>query len=392
MFQRLAKAGLSLALSKCLFGQDSLEYLGYRINSSGLVPLPKKVEALQKFPQPTKQKELLAYLGALDYYRSSLPRLAPEDAVDSSASTSRSPAAVLDPLYKLATCKIKKGDFTKIWDSSKIVQDSFSDSKTLLSKAVLLNYPILSAPLALSTDASQVCLGASLDQFVDGSWRPLGFWSKSLSPSQQKYSTYKRELLAIKLGIRHFIEEINGRNLICYTDHLPIIGSWKNPNLQQHDAVALNAINEIAQWTSDIRHKPGKELVVPDLLSHPFGSAHLVQRFDEDDPPYIPPESTLAAIQEVCLNVVSPSNLAKEQLNCEEVKNHRDGNCPKNVKMGDIEISGNAIFCEISEPANPRPLVPKQLRSLIVNLNHHQDHPSARETLRRIASDYYWPG
>ena len=66
--------------------------------------------------------------------------------------------------------------------------------------------------------------------------------------------------MAIKLAIRHFIDEINGRRLIIYTDHLPICGSWKNLNLQQHDAVALNAINEIAQWTTDIRHKPGKEL------------------------------------------------------------------------------------------------------------------------------------
>ena len=112
VFKRLEDAGLSLALSKCSFGQDSLDYLGYKIDSSGLVPLPKKVEALQKFPQPTKQKELLAYLGALNYYRSSLPRLGPDDSVASSVW--RSPASVLDPLYKLATCKIKKGDFNKI--------------------------------------------------------------------------------------------------------------------------------------------------------------------------------------------------------------------------------------------------------------------------------------
>ena len=63
VFSKLAKAGLVLALSKCQFGQSSLDYLGYRIDSSGLVPLPRKVEALQKFPHPTKQKELLAYLG-----------------------------------------------------------------------------------------------------------------------------------------------------------------------------------------------------------------------------------------------------------------------------------------------------------------------------------------
>ena len=59
--------------------------------------------------------------------------------------------------------------------------------------------------------------------------------------------------------------------------------------------------------------------------------------------------------------------------------------------MGDIMISEVPLYCEISDETNPRPLVPKETRSLIVNLLHHQDHPSAKETLRRAAKDYYWP-
>ena len=62
------------------------------------------------------------------------------------------------------------------------------------------------------------------------------------------------------------------------------------------------------------------------------------------------------------------------------------------------KVIGNSITVtvldtalEISEENNLRPLVPKSLRTLILNLLHHQDHPSARETLRRTAKDYYWP-
>ena len=43
-----------------------------------------------------------------------------------------------------------------------------------------------------------------------------------------------------------------------YTDHKPILGSFASPNLQLYDSVALNAINEIAQHTSDIRYRPGR--------------------------------------------------------------------------------------------------------------------------------------
>ena len=46
-----------------------------------------------------------------------------------------------------------------------------------------------------------------------------------------------------------------------------------------HDNVAMNAINEIAQWTSDIRRKTGKEFLMQQLLLQPFnpsGSAYQV--------------------------------------------------------------------------------------------------------------------
>ena len=196
LFSKLEQAGLTLALSKCQFGVDSLEYLGYQVDSKGIVPVKKKVAALQNFPPPTKQKELLAFLGAFNYYRASLPKLEAAESfnpVRYSDAEARSPSQILDPLYKLATCKLskKKGEsFQDIWRGSQIIQESFEDAKILLSKAVTLNYPIPSAPLALSTDASKTHLGASLDQWVDGKWVPLAFWSKSLRPEQQRYSTY----------------------------------------------------------------------------------------------------------------------------------------------------------------------------------------------------------
>ena len=138
LFGKLEKAGLTLALTKCIFGAAEIDYLRFKVNSAGLAPIPKKIDALQKFPPPTKQKELLAFLGALNYYRSSLPRLSPEESAGDQVSD-RTPAAILDPLYKLvATCKLqkKKGEYEKIWSSSQVIQESFQDAKSLLQKAV----------------------------------------------------------------------------------------------------------------------------------------------------------------------------------------------------------------------------------------------------------------
>jgi hypothetical protein len=40
-------------------------------------------------------------------------------------------------------------------------------------------------------------MGAVLQQRVNNTWQPLAFVSKKLSPAQQKYSAYDRQLLAI---------------------------------------------------------------------------------------------------------------------------------------------------------------------------------------------------
>ena len=97
----LSDAGLSLQLDKCQFGLPSLEFLGYTVNSQGISPLSKKVSAISKFPEPTKQKELLGFLGSLNYFRHCLGKLQkPGEA------GSRHAAEVLAPLYQAATCKI----------------------------------------------------------------------------------------------------------------------------------------------------------------------------------------------------------------------------------------------------------------------------------------------
>ena len=51
-----------------------------------------------------------------------------------------------------------------------------------------------------------------------------------------------------------------------------------------------------------------------------------------------------------------------------------------------------SLYCEISDPDNPRPMLPKAYRTTVLNLMHHMDHPGQKETLRRIVKDYYWPG
>ena len=395
VFTRLKEAGLAISLDKCEFGKDTLQFLGYQVSKDGIAPVEKKITALRNYPIPVKQKQLLGFLGALNYYRASLPNLPPNE----HHSKERTPAQILDPLYKLATCELpKKSKFEEIWENSKAVKEAFEDAKRLLEKAVTLNHPDPTAPLALTTDASKLALGATLDQWVDGCWRPLGMWSKTLKPAQQGYSTYRRELMGIQLAMRHFNDRFAGRPLIIFTDHLPLIGSMGSNSLQAHDPLAQNALNEIGQFTSDFRHKAGKDIPVADWLSRPEGRPITAEHdissttiAEESQPKYVPPEKTLAALEELAIQTLSPAAIAADQMTDEDVLAHKSGHVPKTVKCGTVRLGGVDLFCEISDPDNPRPLIPGKLRNVVLNLFHHGDHPGAKETKRRCTREYYWP-
>jgi cleavage and polyadenylation specificity factor subunit 1 len=47
-------------------------------------------------------------------------------------------------------------------------------------------------------------MGAVLQQRINNAWQPLALFSKKLSPTQQKFSAYDRELLAIYEAVKHF--------------------------------------------------------------------------------------------------------------------------------------------------------------------------------------------
>jgi hypothetical protein len=81
---------------------------------------------------------------------------------------------------------------------------AFEDCKASLSHATLLPHPDTSTMLALFTDASDIALGAALQQHICDAWQPLAFYSHKLSPAQQKYSPYDHELLAVYKAIMYF--------------------------------------------------------------------------------------------------------------------------------------------------------------------------------------------
>ena len=187
--------------------------------------MDNKLASIRQVPEPSTQKQLLKFLGMLNFYRKTLPNVTKGNKI-------LTPAEILQPLYTAATTKLEKKDsFPEYWKSHNLAS-TFSDAKKLLENCATLTFPDNANPLAISCDASDLAVGAVLEEFKEGNWVPLGYWSKHLSKAQQKWSVFRRELLAIVAGIRNFMPDIYGRDLIIYTDHRAILGAMASPNFQ----------------------------------------------------------------------------------------------------------------------------------------------------------------
>ena len=69
MSTRLQKDGLKVNARKSCFGAHKCEYLGYHVTRDRIIPIPKKVEAIQALTVPKTRKQLRKFFGMINFYR-----------------------------------------------------------------------------------------------------------------------------------------------------------------------------------------------------------------------------------------------------------------------------------------------------------------------------------
>ena len=242
IFKRLAKNDMALSIDKCKFGRPEVDYLGYHVTSTGIRLLKRKLDVLKQFQPPQSQKDVLHFCGALNYFRTSLRGI---KLPDGHIKTAAEVFNLLQPLYAIGTDKLPKGKFQEVWNNSKVLKKAFEESKQMLGEAVELVHPNPNYPLALFTDASDYSIGGSLQMLdPDGSYKPLGFYSAHLNPTQKKYSVFKKELLGAFKSVRHFLPEIYGKHCTIYTDHLPLQMAFQSNKIPLNDPQVYQQITE----------------------------------------------------------------------------------------------------------------------------------------------------
>lgn len=341
VFERLQKYGLVINVAKSRFAQNEVEFLGYLVNKDGISPLPSRVQAVSNYALPNTVKELRRFLALVNVYKRFIPK-----AVDQQLE-----------LRKLIPDNRRNDNRRLQWDESTLL--AFDRCKRSLAESVLLHYPDSNKMLALMIDASNTAAGAVLQQFSGTSWQPLGFYSEKFSEAQKKYSTFGRELTAMKMAVKYFRYFLEGRTFVIFTDHKPLttaMGTNSASRLPHEERY----LRYISLFTTDIRHITGMDNTVADALSR---------------------------IEAVTM--INLASIAEDQVLDQELKRLMHSSTLK-IEPIRIPSISKPVYCDVSIKNRIRPFIPENHRAAVMKQLHGMAHVGARATRRLISERFIW--
>ncbi|CAL9012821.1 unnamed protein product, partial [Prunus brigantina] len=184
VFEMLRVNHLKVKLSKCSFGQPSVDYLGYTISATWVGVDHKKIQCIESWPKSTTIKGLHGFLGLARYYRKFVKGF----------------GLISKPLTNM----LRKDGFE--W--SPLAEQAFLALKKALTTTLVLALPDFSKDFVIECDASNGGIGAILSQ----DRHPIAYLSKTLSDKHKSLSVYDKEMMALVYAVDHWRPYLLGVN------------------------------------------------------------------------------------------------------------------------------------------------------------------------------------
>ncbi len=192
VLQRLEEHGIAIKPSKCRLGVSTVEYVGLSISGERVEMTPSRKKAIGEIQLPKTVKKLRAFLGLLNYFRDHI----------------RSYAQITAPLYDFLRGNPQKSAAIP-WSPE--AEDVFYRCRDAAANSETLYHLGSEGEIKLHTDASDKAIGGVITQTREGKEHPVLFISKKLSPTQQRYSTSDKEMVAVFHCIRAAHQLLAGR-------------------------------------------------------------------------------------------------------------------------------------------------------------------------------------
>ena len=263
VLERYRLFNIKLNPAKCRIAQQKVKYLGHVIDANGTTPDPKKVEAVQKMYPPQTLKQLQRFNGLLNYHSKYIPNY------------SELIAPLTNLVKELNPLVIKKADgkhskkpvLINEWREEH--QRSFEKLKEIMSTKPFLVHFDPEKKHVVSCDASGTQVAGILKQIeIDPltgkeEERVVEYFSRKLNPTEQRYISFEKELLAVRDSVINWHHWLWGdKEFIVESDSSAVALFKKQAKLKPkkplHNRRVLEWRMQLAEFTGLVyKHKKG---------------------------------------------------------------------------------------------------------------------------------------
>ena len=242
-FEIMRKFRFRAKPSKCKFGVEEIQWLGFVISNGKIKPDKKLVDSIAQLKIPVNVSEIRMVTGLFNFYRNFIPNFANR----------------CEPLDRL-----KKTETKFVWGTDQ--QIAFDDLRNSLMSYPVLRLPNVNKPFILDTDASTIGIGGILQQLDEdsGNRYVVSYYSRRLSIAERKWGITDLEALALRDSISKFSRYLIGSIFTVYVDHISL--TYLN-NLKTLTGKLGRIALDLMGYDFTVVYKPGKHHINVDVLS-----------------------------------------------------------------------------------------------------------------------------
>lgn len=367
VIHRLHKANLQGDIKKSRFEVTKVDYLGIILEvGKGVHIDPEKVEAITnwKFEDLTSVRAVRSFLGLINYVR----------------TFCHHSSEIAEPLNRLM-----KKDCPWIMGSEQ--EAAFKQLQEAATTTPILAFWRPEAATRVETDASRNAVGGVLwQQQEDDQWKPVGYFSKTMTATERAYPIHDRELLAVVRTLEHFYSELIGCKFDVITDHQALLYFSSKQTLSVRQ---VRWSEFLGQFHVRYRYRPGKDNVAADALSRKTVDLPTVKAREQE-------ERTMSLLPADAIERVPV------EINVRSVSANKDDQSdqPRGADLAEL-IAQENVLQNKGRSTDGRLIVPEKSNDGLINLRtalireaHAPpifSHAGQNKVYQLVSRTYYWP-
>ena len=371
--RRIEEAGMTLNPDKCMIAQSSIPWWGMTVSKDGVLPDPKKIEAMKHITPPKNKDELRSYLCMIQANKDFIHNV--------SRRTSN--------MRRL----LKKHSKFRWTDACK---QEFEDLKTNFKADTLLQHFDPKLKTFIHVDAHVSGISAILTQgATEENAKVVALASRCTTPTEARYPQLDLEAMAVDYGLRRFRYYIaGGPQVPIITDHKPLESILKNIRKGSIRTERIKLRHQDVDYK--VIWRKGSSNITDFLSRHATPLNHLTQE-ERDEASEL--EKTIWFLQfSPYTESIDVSRLVESTNKCHILKNLKRAIQRGFIKKSEHQLKQyTRVFDKLATTdsglimKDDKLVIPKALIKTAIRKAHQGGHPGMTSMKRRLRSHFWHP-